>query len=288
MNYQNFHIFLWTVQDVLTYAESKKFRQLDFEFLKKSFLNGEAFRYFPEKSKTLKNEYETNLKRYQTSSVSFASKFDFEEVVQRKLPEYFPLVHQYKGNLASLRRPIISIVGSRRPTLYAREQAHRFAKALAQQGCTILSGGAIGVDAISNATAFENQGSSAVVLGSSLSSYHPSSNSWLFEKISHSDNGIVLSEFKNYGKIEKYYFPKRNISIALLSDFVLIIEAQKKSGSLITAHAALDAGISVGAIPGYIGLSPSEGSNLLIQNGAHCILSPEDVLDCVAAVPKAS
>ena len=93
-----------------------------------------------------------------------------------------------------------------------------------------------------------------------------------------SQNGLVLSELEDDMGAKKWHFPKRNLTIAELCDFLLVIEATQTSGSLITAKAAINLGVEVGAIPGPIDSYASSGTNQLIQQGGHCISHPDDVI----------
>lgn len=205
-------------------------------------------------------------------------RYTIEALIERPFCHPALLAFQYLGNPNILKKPRVAIIGSRHPTYYGREQAQKFAKYLAQEGCTIISGGAIGIDAIANATAIEN-GFSCAIIGSGIKNLYPSSNLWLFQNMINSKNGLILSEFNSFETPQKWHFPRRNLSIASIADFVLVIEATKTSGSLITANAALDLGIDVGALPGNIENLNSTGTNALIQNGAFCIQTPQDVLE---------
>lgn len=207
------------------------------------------------------------------------TRFEIERQLAKSLPEIGFLALQYLGNKQALTRPVVSIIGSRHPTYYGREQTHLFAKALAKAGCTILSGGAIGVDAIACATALEVGGPTGVVIGSGVERLYPPSNAWLFQRLQEEKNGLILSEFPALMGPQKWNFPRRNQVLACLSDFVFIIEATEKSGSLITAQAALEFGVDVGAIPGNIDNANSTGTNHLIQNGAFCITRPQDIIE---------
>lgn len=190
------------------------------------------------------------------------------------------LAFQYCGNIEILKKPKIAIIGSRKPTYYGRKIAFQFAKELAQAGCTIISGGAIGIDTIANGAAFEN-GLSCAVIGSGLNHLYPASNIELFQTMLNAKNAVIISEFHSFCRPQKWNFPRRNITIAALCDFVLVIEAVKTSGSLITAYAAIDIGNHVGAIPGDISNLNSEGCHELIKNGAYCIQSPKDILEII-------
>jgi DNA processing protein len=203
-----------------------------------------------------------------------------ELLTQSSLPKYFPQSVFYSGNETLLEMPRVAIVGSRHPTLYGRQLAVRFSSFLSQAGVCIVSGGALGIDFIATKVAME-KGNSIVVIGGGLNCPHPASHASFFERISLSEHGLVLSQFGSNERAAPWHFPKRNLTLALLSEFVLIIEAGEKSGSLITARAALDYGIDLGAIPGDINSPMSKGTNALISEGAFCIREPEEVLERV-------
>lgn len=209
------------------------------------------------------------------------TKIELEKILARELPENAPASFEFEGNLKCLTRPIVGIIGSRHPTYYGREQTHRFARELAKAGCTVLSGAAIGVDAIANSTALESGGSSVAVIGSGISNLYPLSNLYLFQCLKNSEKGLILSQFATHEPPRKWNFPRRNCSIAMLCDFLFVVEAAHTSGSLITAHAALDLGVDVGALPGSVDSPNSAGTNALIQNGAFCIQRPEDIIERV-------
>jgi DNA protecting protein DprA len=211
---------------------------------------------------------------------------ELESLLNRRLPQNMPLAFQFSGNKECLRQPVIGIIGSRHPTFYGREQAHHFAHHLALAGCTILSGGAIGIDTISNHVSWECGGNSIAVIGSGLNHLYPLSNQNLFQNMKNSHNGLILSEFPSDAPPQKWNFPRRNVSIAALCDFLFVVEAAKTSGTLITANIALDFGVDVGALPGSVDNPNSEGTNALIQKGAFCIQRPEDILERVQFLKK--
>ncbi|KAB8040695.1 hypothetical protein GCL60_01865 [Silvanigrella paludirubra] len=223
-----------------------------------------------------------DLKRKETSiDNKFIDRFYLESILQKKLQHPSLLAFQYLGNPKILSKPVVAIIGSRKPTYYGRQQAQYFSKELAIAGCTILSGGAIGIDAIANAVGYE-YGSTCAIIGSGIRNFYPSSNLSLFQKIGNSTNGLILSEFNSFEKPQKWNFPRRNLSIAAIAHFVLVIEAAVTSGSLITANAAAEFGIDVGALPGAVNHANSLGAIELIKNGAFCIQSPRDVLERIS------
>jgi len=205
-------------------------------------------------------------------------KNELEHLLNRPLHTDFPSALRYLGEPNILSRKRVAIIGSRHPTFYGREQAAHFARVLAGAGVCIVSGAAIGIDTVANCVA-HSYGCTAAVLGSGLLAPYPRSNMGLFETLHRSGRGLILSEFADTQRAEKWNFPRRNRVIAALCDFVLVVEAALASGSMITARLAADLGVDVGAIPGPVHSSTSQGTNLLIKEGAFCIERPEEILE---------
>ena len=275
---------LWFLQTHLTTKEIKILKSL----YGKNFFDKVTIKYLlkqiiPKEERLLQlaSSYENFCFSFHHTEKELISKFELEFLMKKKIHEYAPLALQFSGAPEILKKPCVAIIGSRHPTFYGREQAFRFAKELSAKGCTIISGGAIGIDSIANSVALEQGGGSCAILGSGLKNPYPPSNFFLFNNLKQSPDGLILSEFSEKEPPQKWNFPKRNHTIAILADFVLIIEAALTSGSLITANAALDYGTDVGAIPGGVDCINSEGTNLLIKNGAYCIQKPQDVLERV-------
>ena len=252
------------VQNLLTEKYTIQFRDLNIEKIAKLCILNINYNII-------------NKKDIDNKIISFQN---IEEMIQKKWQHPCLLAYQYYGNLQILKKPKIGIIGSRKPTFYGRKIASDFSKELATAGCTIISGGAIGIDSIANAVAFE-YGNSCAIIGSGLKQLYPTSNLYLFNKMMSAENSLLMSEFHEYSTPKKWNFPRRNISIAAICDFILVVEAGKTSGSLITANAAIELGCNVGAIPGDISSSNSEGCNQLIKNGAYCIQSPKDILEII-------
>lgn len=217
--------------------------------------------------------------------VSILSREDLEALRRAPLTRRFPSLVLARGEVAILARPTVAIVGSRAPTLYGRRMAAHFGAALARAGVTVLSGGALGIDGIANKAALE-VGPTCAVVGGGLFRPHPRTHHALFEAMVSSGRGLVLSQFPEDEDARPWHFPCRNQTIAQLADFVLVIEASPKSGSLITADAALDVGRDLGALPGDIENPLSRGTNALIADGAFCIRSPDEVLERVASARR--
>ncbi len=182
------------------------------------------------------------------------------------------------GNLQDRDRHAIAMVGARSPTPYGAECAKKLSFQLAYSGVTIVSGLARGIDSFAHQGALAAQGRTIAVLGSGLCRIYPSENNHLAERIA-SSFGAVLSELPMLTVANRQTFPARNRIISGLSLGTLVVEAGIKSGALITAHAAVEQGRSVYAIPGRIDRPQSAGSNALIQQGAKLVGCAQDILD---------
>lgn len=191
-----------------------------------------------------------------------------------------PALLYVKGKLnLSLEFPI-AVVGTRKPTLYGKEIAQDISKDLTAAGITIVSGLALGIDTLAHRAAVEHNQSTIAVLGSGIDekSIYPASNRRLAHDIIQ-NSGAIISEYPLGTLPLKQNFPARNRIISGLSLGVLVIEAPKESGALITANSALEQNREVFAIPGSIYSRNSEGTNNLIKMGAHLVTSASDILD---------
>jgi DNA processing protein len=193
----------------------------------------------------------------------------------RSLPE-MPLVLFSKGELEPGDSKALGIVGSRRPTPYSRTQADRFASDLAGMGATIVSGLARGIDTRAHISALESGGRTLAVLGSGLGRIYPRENRALAEKIL--GDGAVLSEFPFSMGPRTFHFPQRNRLISGLSTTLLVIEAGRKSGSLITARWALEQGKNIFVLPSRVDDEHNRGGLHLLRDGAGAAISPRDLL----------
>jgi len=171
----------------------------------------------------------------------------------------------------------VAIVGTRRITAYGRQIADEISSYLAQNGITIISGMARGVDGVAHQAALRVGGRTLAVLGSGVDRIYPPEHRNLAHSIE--EHGATISDYPLGTPPDSSNFPPRNRIISGLSMAVIVIEAGLKSGALITANYAADQGRDVFAVPGNIQAHQSKGTNLLIQQGAHPLLSGKDVLD---------
>jgi len=201
-----------------------------------------------------------------------------ENYPKRLLPLYDKPYGLYvKGKIPDEDRPTAAIVGSRNCTNYGWEMAKYFGSELAKAGIQIISGMARGVDGAGQRGAVSSGGDTYGILGSGVDVCYPRENRKLYEDIQLT--GGILSEQPEKTPPLARNFPMRNRLISGLSDCVIIIEAKKKSGSLITIDLALEQGKEVFALPGRLTDELSAGCNELIRHGAGILTSPEDILD---------
>lgn len=186
-----------------------------------------------------------------------------------------PLLY-VKGEVDRLSFPQVAMVGSRNPDTQGRETARDFARRLARAGVTITSGMALGVDTESHQGALEEGGTVAVV-GTGLDRVYPAKNRALAHQIV--EGGAMISEFPVGTEPHPSNFPKRNRIISGLSLGTLVVQAAKKSGSLITARLAMEQGREVFAIPGSIHNPLARGNHQLIRQGAKLVETTEDVME---------
>lgn len=192
-----------------------------------------------------------------------------------------PLVLYVRGEIERTDRNSIAIVGTRHPSFYGLTQAKRFSKALALGGLTVVSGLARGIDQAAHEAAIEvSFGRTLAVLGSGLDVIYPRENEKLFERIA--AQGAVLSEYPLGTPPLPENFPRRNRILSGLSYGVLVVEAHSRSGSLITAHQAVEQGREVFALPGPVDQLTSHGTHRLLKEGACLVEGPEDILEALA------
>lgn len=194
-----------------------------------------------------------------------------------KVPEYV----FFKGSLPTERAPTVAIVGTRKPTAYGKEVGYKLAYELAQKGIVIVSGLALGMDAIAHRGALEAGGTTIAVLANSVDQVYPRSHADLAEQII-ANSGAILSEYEPPTDARTYQFLARNRIVSGLSDAIIIVEASARSGTLNTAAHALEQGKEVFVVPGNITSPASAGCNALLKQGATPVTCAEDILDVIA------
>lgn len=191
-----------------------------------------------------------------------------------------PIVLFQKGNL-SLENlgATIGIVGTRRPTAYGQKLVKEMARGLAENGVTVVSGMALGIDSLAHRGAIEVHGTTVAVLGSGVDVCYPSSNKPLYKSLTEASGQAIVSEFLPGTWPEKWHFPARNRIIAGMSEAILVIEAGEESGALITARMAMDENRDVYAMPGRVDSPMSAGCNdLIVRNTAHLCKNYTDIM----------
>lgn len=192
----------------------------------------------------------------------------------------FPVCLYMRGNASLLNQTTkkIAIIGTRKPTAYGRQMAGICASSLARHGLIISSGLAIGVDTLAHQAVLNTGGKAIIVPGSSLDHILPRCNLRLYRALINA-HALAISEFPPGTKPTPGHFVIRNRILTALSDGILIIEGSRTSGTLKTASYAADQGKDVFALPGPVTSPQSFAPNMLIQQGAHLVRSPTDILD---------
>lgn len=188
-----------------------------------------------------------------------------------------PMVLYLKGEQIPEEVLLFAVVGSRSPTHYGLQSAERLSAGLAARGAWVVSGLARGIDAAAHWGALLAGGATVAVLGTGIDTVYPRENESLAHRIVR--NGCLVSEFPLGSPPEPRNFPIRNRIISGLSRGVVVVEAARRSGSLITASAALEQGRDVFAVPGSISSFASAGTHQLIKQGAKLVEHAEDVLE---------
>lgn len=189
-----------------------------------------------------------------------------------------------QGNLSLLHEPQIAIVGSRKATAGGLENAYQFAAELSSRGFVVTSGFALGIDTQAHEGALTGVGGTVAVLGTGLDQTYPQRNAGLRDRVR--EQGLIVTEFPLETPPKRENFPQRNRIISGLSCGVLVVEADVRSGSLITARQALDQGREVFAIPGSIHNPLAKGCHVLIQQGAKLTMSADDILEEIQVLTR--
>ena len=189
----------------------------------------------------------------------------------------FPVVLYYKGKLPDIDDNLcIAMVGTRKMTDYGKHAAYELARELASCGAIIVSGMAEGIDAASHKGCLIENGFTIAVFGCGIDRVYPYENKLLMEKII--EKGLVMTEYPPGTEPKGFHFPVRNRIISGLSQAVLVVEADYRSGALITAKTALFQGRELYAVPGNINAPNSRGTNNLLRNQAGIVTEAYDIL----------
>lgn len=189
----------------------------------------------------------------------------------------------YMGKLPEASAPVVSIVGSRKPSAYGKEITERLATDLAKAGCVIVSGLALGVDCIAQKAAIEAGGTVVAVVPNELPDISPRTNYQLAMSIIERGGAVVSEWMKGDNKIvNRWSFLERNRLVSGLADGIIITEAAERSGTLNTASHALNQGRDLFVVPGNITSPLSAGCNTLLKQGAYLVTDADDVLSIIA------
>lgn len=204
-----------------------------------------------------------------------------------EIPDPPPLLY-YQGRVDLAENqgltPLVAIVGTRDPSDYGKRWTRRIASTLAQNGFTIVSGLADGIDTEAHRSCLEAGGRTLAVMGTGVDMVYPWSNRFLYQQVI--EHGLVLSEYPAGTQPDRGHFPRRNRIIAGFSRATLVMEAPKKSGALITARLANDYGRDIYALPGSLDNPKAIGCLRLLNQGAHVILSEAELLEMLGALPQ--
>ncbi|RLA71149.1 MAG: DNA-processing protein DprA [Epsilonproteobacteria bacterium] len=210
------------------------------------------------------------------------SKPVIENIPALSVMKKYPKTLFYKGNLSLLQRPKVSIVGTRNPSNYTREFTYRLAKALAKRGVCVVSGAAMGVDAIAHAGAGEEN--TIAVLGNGLDIRYPVLNRSLIENIE--NRGLLMSQFNDGFRATGWSFVVRNELVVALGDSLIVTEADMNSGSMRSVEYALKMGKEIFVLPQRLG--ESLGTNALLSEGKATVITDVEIFSSRFGQPASS
>lgn len=229
-----------------------------------------------EESKSRLSSYEDIILNCQKEAVDIISYCDTDyPKLLKEIPDP-PMLLYSKGKKALLNEPSIAIVGTRKCTEYGDYMAKKLALELTEQGFIVTSGMANGIDAIAHKSALK-KGNSIAVLGTGVNVCYPMSNIRLYHELL--EKGCIVSEYEPFTQARPYHFPYRNRIISGLSYGLIVVEAAKRSGALITAHLAAEYDREVGVVPGVCHNEVSQGTNALIEDGAQKVINAIDLIE---------
>lgn len=229
-------------------------------------------------NKDIKNSVEKHLEYMQKNKIEIIS-IDDERYPNSLRNIYDPPISIYvKGNINILNNQSIAIVGCRNSSNYGNNVAMKFSYNLSSNNVSIISGLAMGIDKYAHLGAIQANGKTIAVLGNGLDTIYPLENKGIANKILQL-GGVIISEYPLGTKPLKMNFPARNRIISGMSKGVLVVEAQEKSGTLITVDFAIEQGKEVYVIPGNITSKNSVGTNELIRQGAKLVTDFREILN---------
>lgn len=218
------------------------------------------------------------IKEYEKNDIKVITIFDQNYPSLLKEIYQPPWVLFVKGDLSLLeKKPKLAVVGSRQATQYGKNAIRLMFPPLVEKGVVIVSGLANGIDTLAHEYAMKNGGKTIAVIAGGVYHIYPKENAELAKEMMKSQ--LVISEYPPDTKPLRWHFPARNRIISGLSNGTFIIEAKRKSGSLITANYAVNEGREVFSLPGSIFNQNSLGTNDLIKQGAKLVMSSEDILE---------
>ena len=188
-----------------------------------------------------------------------------------------PALLFYRGTLPDPEKPLVAVVGTRRPSQAASARAFALGRELGEAGISVVSGLALGIDTLAHRGNIEGKGATVAVLGSGVDQVYPSTNRALARRILET-GGLILSEYPPYTKPYKWNFPARNRIISALARGTVIVEAPEKSGALITAGFALEQGRDLWVERAGVSSHRGGGTARLAEDGARIISSAGDIL----------
>lgn len=230
----------------------------------------------------LKQEYRVNLEKYEKYMKQ--NNIELIHIYDKYYPENLkriydkPIILYTKGDKTILNSFSLAIIGCREHTKYGEIVAKNLSYQIAKNNIVTISGLARGIDSIAHTETLKAKGKTIAVIGSSIDNIYPTENIELANEIVKS-GGVIVSEYVIGTKAQKMNFPARNRIISGISNGVVVIEAKKKSGTMITVDFALEQGKEVFAIPGNILSQNSEGTNELIKQGAKLVSNVQDIFD---------
>lgn len=246
------------------------------DFIKLSFLNEKDCLAIHEEKKNLQSRMEA-YHRLRESGIEFITIHDNRYPERLKQIYDPPIALFVKGKLPKDDIPTAALIGARSCSYYGRSEAEHIGRILGENGIQVISGLAYGIDGAGHKGVLSAKGAAYAVLGSGIDNCYPRENWGLYNAIP--TQGGVISEYGPGCEAKTWHFPVRNRIISGLSDAVIVVEARKRSGSLITVGLALEQGKEVFAVPGRVTDPLSMGCNELIRTGATLLQSPEDVLE---------